>query len=315
MSRSDIHVLMAGPQLPELAEPVERDYVVHKLWLAHDRAAFLAERADLIRGIVTNAPVGASAALMAALPRLEIVSSSGVGLDAIDLDAARARGIVVCSTPGVLNECVADTGMALLLAVARRVCEADRFVRAGRWLQGKFPLGTSLGGKTVGILGMGNIGQAVARRAAAFGMRVAYFDPFPKPGLDHAQYADPVSLAQASDFLVLTLPGGPQTERIVGAEVLAALGPAGFVVNIARGSVLDHEALLQALRGRAIAGAALDVFDDEPQVPAALLDFDNVVLTPHIASGTNETRRAMSELAFANLQAHFEGRPVLTRVV
>jgi lactate dehydrogenase-like 2-hydroxyacid dehydrogenase len=312
-----IHVLMAGPQLPALAEPVEREFIVHKLWLAEDRAAFLAERAPLIRGIVTNAPVGASAELIAALPRLEIISSSGVGLDAIDLAAARQRGVIVCSTPGVLDDCVADTGLALLLAVARRLCEADRFVRDGFWLKGRFPLATSLAGKTCGILGMGNIGQAVAKRAEAFGLRIAYSKPSPRSGppFDGFDYfADPLDLARASDFLVLTLPGGPRTHHIVNAAMLDALGPSGFLINIARGSVVDEDALIQALSAGRIAGAGLDVFDDEPQVPPALLALDNVVLTPHIASGTHETRAAMSQLAFANLQAYFKGQPLLTRV-
>lgn len=315
MSSPRIDILMAGPQLSSLADAVERDYTVHKLWLAADREAFLAERAQVIRGIVTNAPVGASAGLIAALPKLEIISSSGVGLDAIDLAAARQRGVVVANTPGVLNECVADTALMLMLAVARRLGEAERFVRAGKWPTARFPLGTSLGGKTCGILGMGNIGRAVARRAEAFGMKVAYHNPSPKPGLAWTSYADAESLARDADFLVLTLPGGPQTLRVVNDRLLDALGPSGFLINIARGSVVDQAALVQALRTGRIAGAGLDVFDGEPQVPAELMTLDNVVLTPHIASATNETRAAMSALAFANLHAHFTGQPVLTPVV
>lgn len=298
-----------------LVEPVEREYTVHKLWLAPNRQAFLAERAHLIRGIVTNAPVGASSELIEALPRLEIISSSGVGLDAINLDVARQRGVIVTNTPGVLNDCVADLGMALMLAVARRLSEAERFLRAGKWLQGKFPMATSLGGKTCGIMGMGNIGRAVAKRAQAFGMNIAYFHPQRKADLDYTHYADALSLARDTDFLMLTLPGGEQTFHIVNAELLAALGPTGFLINIARGTVVDHVALVEALKAGAIAGAALDVFEDEPAVPAEFLTFDNVVLTPHIASGTDETRTAMSDLAFANLHAHFTGKPVFTRVV
>ena len=315
MSESRIDVLMAGPQMPAFADAVERHFTVHKLWLADDRDAFLAERAALIRAIATNAPVGASAALIAALPKLEIISSSGVGLDAIDLDAARQRGIIVCHTPGVLNECVADTGLMLMLAVARRLGAAERFVRAGQWPKARFPLATSLGGKTCGILGLGNIGLAVAKRALALGMTVEYFNPRPKAGVEFKHHTDALSLARASDFLVLTLPGGAGTRHLVDAAMLDALGSSGYLINIARGSVVDQAALVEALTAGRIAGAGLDVFEDEPNVPAPLMTLDNVVLTPHIASATHETRNAMSELAFANLQAHFAGKPVLTRAV
>ena len=314
MSDLKVDVLMAGPQLPSLADPVEREFNVHKLWLAADYSTFLADRAQMIRAIVTNAPVGASAELIAALPRLEIISSSGVGLDAIDLAAARSRGVVVTSTPGVLNDCVADIGLALLLAVARRICVADRFVRDGKWLEAKFPLATSLNGKTCGVMGMGNIGSAVARRAEAFGMKIAYYNPSRKPELGYRYCADPLTLAREADFVVLTLPGGPKTHHIVDARFLDALGPEGYLINIARGSVVDEAALVHALQAGRIAGAGLDVFEDEPRVPAELMAMENVVLTPHVASGTHETRQAMSDLAFANLHAHFNGKPVLTPV-
>ena len=315
MTQEKIDVLMVGPQVPALSNLVENAFNVHKLWLAPDQPAFLAAVADKIRGVVTNAPVGADRALIEALPRLEIIASLGVGQDRLDLDCARQHGVIVTTTPGVLDECVADLGLAFILNLARRVCEADRFVRAGRWEQDKFPLATSLGGKTCGILGMGNIGQAVARRAAAFGMSIAYCNRRPNPALPYAYHSDPISLARAADFLVLALPGGPQTHHVVDEKMLAALGPRGYLVNIARGSVVDHTALIAALESGGIAGAALDVFEDEPRVPAALLAFENVVLTPHIASATNETRNAMSELVFANLQAHFAGLPVPTPVL
>ncbi|HEY4065625.1 MAG TPA: 2-hydroxyacid dehydrogenase [Burkholderiaceae bacterium] len=313
-----IDVLMAGPQVSALADAVEREYTVHKLWLASDRAAFLAERAPLIRGIVTNGPVGANAELMAALPKLEIISSSGVGTDAIDLAAAKQRGVIVTNTPGVLNDCVADTGLMLMLATARRLGESERFVRAGQWATSKFPLATSLGGKTCAILGMGNIGLAVAKRAQACGMKIAYLSRSPKPalaGLGFTAYTDLESLARDADFLVLTLPGGAETRHIVDERLLNALGPTGHLINIARGSVVDEAALIRALQAGTIAGAGLDVFEDEPRVPAALLALDNVVLTPHIGSATIETRAAMSALTFDNLHAHFTGKPVLTPVV
>jgi lactate dehydrogenase-like 2-hydroxyacid dehydrogenase len=315
MAAQKIDVLMAGPQAPVLMAAVERDYNVHKLWLAADRDAYLSKHADIIRGIVTNAPVGADARLIDALPRLEIIASFGVGLDAIDLETARRRGVIVTNTPGVLNDAVADMGLALLLAVSRRICEADRFVREGKWLQGKFPLGIGLHGKTCGIFGMGNIGRGVAVRAEAFGMRIAYFDPSPKPDLNYKHYEDAQALASDADFLVLTLPGGKATHHLVNAQILAALGPTGFLINIARGSVVDQAALIHALKAGEIAGAGLDVFEHEPSVPQELMALENVVLAPHIASGTNETRNAMSELTFANLHAHFTGKPVLTPVV
>lgn len=312
MSRIDI--LMAGPQTPLLDALLAENFNVHRLWEAPDRAAFLAAHAAGIRAVVTNAPVGAGGDLIAALPDLEVISSFGVGLDKIDLEAARRRGIVVASTQGVLTDCVADTGLALLLATARRICEADRFVRAGGWARGKFPLGTALHGKTCGILGLGQIGQAVARRAAGFDMRIAYYDPFPKPELPYARYEDMIDLARAADFLVLTLPGGAETHHVVGTQMLAALGPKGIVVNISRGGVVDTAALIAALEGGVIAGAGLDVFESEPEVPAELKALENVVLTPHLASSTVETREAMARLVLANLEAHFAGRPVLTPV-
>jgi lactate dehydrogenase-like 2-hydroxyacid dehydrogenase len=315
---SRIDVLMAGPQVPALADAVEREFNVHKLWLASDRAAFLAELAPRIRGIVTNGPVGASAELIDALPNLEIISSSGVGTDAIDLAAAKRRGVIVTNTPGVLNECVADTGLMLMLAVVRRLGESERFVRAGKWATARFPLATSLGGKTCAILGMGNIGRAVAKRAAACGMQIAYLSRSPKPelaSLGYTAYTDVQALARDADVLMLTLPGGAETRHMVDERLLNALGPTGYLINIARGSVVDEAALIRALQSGGIAGAGLDVFEDEPQVPAALLALDNVVLTPHIGSATIETRAAMSALTFDNLNAHFSGRPVLTPVV
>lgn len=312
MSESIPQVLMVGPQVPALAEPIERAFQVHKLWLAEDRAAFLAEHGPKIRAVVTNGATGADRALIQALPNLEIICSSGVGVDAIDVQSARQRGVIVTNTPGVLNECVADTSMALLLALVRRICTADRFVRAGRWTQERFSLTPSLGGKTCGILGLGAIGLAVAKRAEAFGMRIAYSNRRPRPELPYSFYSTPKALAEAADVLILTLPGGADTHHLVSTELLDALGPQGYLVNIARGSVVDSQALIAALSSGRIAGAALDVFEQEPNVPEALLTLDNVVLTPHIGSATHETRQAMSNLTFANLEAHFAGKPLLT---
>lgn len=315
MTTAKIDVLITGPLLPSLMAAVERDFTAHKLWLAPDRNAYLREHGPAIRGVVTSAIVGADAALMQALPRLEIIANFGVGYDAVDLAAARQCGIIVTNTPGVLTDCVADTAIALLLAVTRRICEADRFVRAGKWLQGKFPLSTKVGGKNCCLAGLGNVGQAIATRARAFGMNIGYYDPYPKPELGYRLYQDLESMARDADFLMLALPGGKETNRVIDARILAALGRKGILINVARGSVLDEQALVKALLAGEIAGAGLDVFENEPQVPAELLKMENVVLTPHLASGTHETREAMGQLTFANLQAHFSGKPVLTRVV
>jgi len=309
-----IDILMTAPQTPALTALVDDHFHTHKLWLAEDRQAFLTACAPKIRGIVTNAMAGAGQELIEALPHLEIIASFGVGLDLIDIACAKARGIIVTTTPGVLNDCVADTGMALLLAASRRICEADRFLRAGRWQSERFPFSTSLRGKVCGILGLGQIGRAVAHRAEAFGLRIAYSNPSRKADVDYDYYPDPLSLARASDYLMLTLPGGENTRHLVDTRILEALGPTGFLINIARGSVVDQPALIAALRDHKIAGAGLDVFEDEPIVPPELMSLENVVLTPHIASATHETRLAMSQLAFANLQAHFDGQPILTPV-
>jgi lactate dehydrogenase-like 2-hydroxyacid dehydrogenase len=284
------------------------------LWEAKDRKSFLADLADRVTGIATMGETGADAALMDALPKVKIIASNSVGVDAIDLAAAKARGIAVSNTPGVLNECVADLGMALTLAIARRLVEADHYVRSGQWLKGAFAFGTKLGGKTMGIVGMGRIGQALAQRAAAFGMTIVYHSRNKKPEVPYRYYDDLAAMAAASDFLVLILPGGAATRNLVDARILAALGKKGFLINIARGSVVDEPALVKALQDGVIAGAALDVFADEPRAPEALFKMDNVILQPHQASATHETRTAMGQLMIDNLKAHFAGKPLLTPV-
>jgi hydroxypyruvate reductase len=302
---------MYGPTMAQLDET----FTMHRLWQASDRSAFLANLSGRARGIATTGGFGADAALMDALPQAKIVASFSVGLDAVDLEAARRRGVAVTNTPDVLTDCVADLGMALTLALARRVCEADRFVRAGKWLKGNLDYGTKLGGKTMGIVGMGRIGQAVATRAAAFGMSIVYHGPCAKPELPYRFYGDLAAMAEASHVLMLTSPGGAATRHLVNARILGALGKKGCVVNVARGSVVDEAALVTALDNGVIAGAGLDVFVDEPRVPNALLTMENVVLQPHQASATHETRAAMGQLVIDNLKAFFAGQPLLTRVV
>ena len=318
MALKQCNVLIKGKFLPpELIENIENAFTAFRLWEADDEAAFLAEQGAAIDILVTsgNAVMGAPTALIAALPNLKAICSNGVGYDSIDTEAARSRGIVVTNTPEVLNDCVADLGMALLLDVARRISEADRFTRAGHWTQGRFPLSSKIGGKVCGIVGLGNIGQAVARRAQAFDMQIHYYNPRSRPDVPYTRHESLVALAHQADFLVLTLPGGAATRHIINTDVLQALGPQGYLINIARGSVVDQQALLAALESGQIAGAGLDVFEQEPQVPDELRQRDNVVITPHIASSTRETMAAMADLVFENMLAFARGEPVLTRVV
>ncbi|HLS85007.1 MAG TPA: 2-hydroxyacid dehydrogenase, partial [Burkholderiales bacterium] len=252
---------------------LEQEFVCHKLYEAKDSAALLKEIAPRVRGVASFGPTPVDAALMDALPKLEIVSNFGVGVDQIDLEAAKKRGITVTNTPDVLNECVADTALALVLCALRKLPQADAYTRAGKWLEAPFPLTTSLGGKTLGILGLGRIGEAIAKRALACGMRIRYHNrrkkdaPFPYD-------PDPVTLAKNSDVLMVVTPGGAETQNLVGAQVLDALGPKGYVVNIARGSVVDEPVLLRYLQEKRIAGAGLDVFVDEPRVPPAFFALD-----------------------------------------
>lgn len=307
-------ILVVAPIHDSGMAELEGRHRVHRLWQAPDRGALLDAIADKVEVVVTNAFVGCDAGLMARLPRLRLIASSGVGYDSIDLAAARARGVTVANTPGVLDDDVADFAIGLVLATARRLPQGDAYVRAGRWAGAKMALTTRVSGKRLGILGLGRIGQAIARRAAAFDMPIAYHGPRAKAGFSHLFCPTAVGLARWSDILVVACPGGPSTRGLVGAEVLTALGPSGFLINIARGSVVDEPALIAALREGQIAGAGLDVFADEPNVPAELLDFDNVVVQPHAASATEETRGAMARLVAGNVRAYFEGRPLLTPV-
>ncbi|WP_287876715.1 2-hydroxyacid dehydrogenase [Aquitalea sp.] len=265
-----------------------------------------------VRAVVSTGGAGASRQLLQALPEVELVACVGVGFDAIDLAYAREHGIAITTTPGVLDQCVADTALALLLAVFRRVVQADRFVRAGHWLHGGFPLTHSLAGKRCGIVGLGNIGRAIARRAEAFGMVLGYHGPRAKADVAYRYYLDLGAMAAEVDVLVLALPGGAATRHVVDGRVLDALGPDGVLINIARGSVVDQAALVERLLDGRLGGAGLDVFEHEPQVPEVLFGLDNVVLAPHMASATLETRAAMAQLMLDNLLAHFAGRPLLT---
>ena len=298
---------------PFLMEPLQAAYTVHQRLHEADPAAF-AKVAPRIRAIAASGDSKVGPELIAQLPALEIVSVMGVGYDGIDVAAAKAHGAVVTHTPGVLNDDVADLAIALMLAWARQVPRADRYVRAGDWAKGALALGRKVSGARLGLVGMGRIGQAIAHRAAAFGMSIAYTARSARSGVPHRYLPTAAALAAQSDFLVVITPGGAGTRKLIDAQVLAALGPQGCLVNVARGSVVDEAALIEALQAGTVGGAALDVFENEPDVPQALRELDNVVLTPHIGSATAQTRRAMAELAFANLDAKLTGRALLTPV-
>jgi hydroxypyruvate reductase len=293
---------------------LEKEFSCHRLYEAADRAKFLNQLAQRVRGI---ASFGSSvdAALMDALPKLEIVSNFGVGVDSIDLEAARKRKVIVTNTPDVLNDCVADTTLALTLNVMRRFPQAEAYLRSGFWgTRGAYPLSTSLGGKVMGILGLGRIGEAIAQRARAFGMKIHYHNRN-KKDVPYVYARDPVALARESDVIVVVTPGGAGTRHIVNARVLDALGPEGYLVNISRGSTVDEAALIPRLQDGRIAGAGLDVFDNEPKIDPRFFAMDNVVVLPHVGSATVETRTAMGDLQIENLRLHFAGKPVRTRVV
>ena len=307
-------ILSVGPFYTPSYESMVRDFTVHKLWQAQDRAALIAEVGGRIRALQTSAATGADASLMDALPKLEIIAHFGVGVDSIDLGAAKQRGLIVTNTPDVLNECVADLAMGLTVATLRRISLGDRFVRAGSWLKGALPLAEKVGGKTMGILGYGRIGKAIAKRAEAFGMHIVYHGRKPQAGVAHKYYASLTEMARDCDVLMVICPGGAATHHIVNAEVLKALGPKGTLINVARGSVVDEPALVKALADGTLGAAGLDVFETEPRVPEALFAMDQVVLQPHVGSATQETRKAMGDLTVDNLRAHFAGRPVLTPV-
>jgi lactate dehydrogenase-like 2-hydroxyacid dehydrogenase len=309
-------ILQACRLPPVLASRLSQLAPVEVLSDAADPHQFLAERGHAFTVLVTTGTEGASAELIRALPHLKAICSLGVGFDAIDLEAARAQGVAVSNTPDVLNDCVADLAMGLLLDVVRGLSASDRHVRRGAWsTQGPTPPTTRVSGKRLGMLGMGRIAQAIARRATGFDMDIRYHCRTPKPALPWTHEPSLNALADWADFLVVACTGGPETCHLVSTDVLRALGPNGFLVNVARGSVIDEAALVASLQSGGLAGAGLDVFENEPHVPAELMAMDNVVLLPHVASGTQETRRAMAELVLKNLGSFLTSGRLVTPVV
>lgn len=300
-----------------VAQPlIDAHFEPFRLWEEADPIAALQREAGDIVAIVTTANYGCTRQIIEAMPSLKAICSWGVGYDSIDIAAAREHGVLVSNTPDVLTDCVADTAWGLMIATSRRISQGDRFVREGHWGQvhGSFPLGNRVSGKKLGILGLGRIGEAIARRGQGFDMDIRYHNRHARNDVSWTYSDSLVSLAAWADFLVIATVGGAGTHHLVNAAVLEALGPDGILINISRGSVVDESALVQALQQGKLRAAGLDVFEHEPQVPAALRELDNAVLLPHIASATHETRAAMAELVLHNLQAFFETGKVLTPV-
>lgn len=308
------HVLQLSDYPAWDQTPLEAAFTLHPYYAAKDKAAYLAEVGPQIRAIASNGGVGASAEVIAACPALELISLYGVGYDAVDLQACRARGIRVTNTPDVLNDDCADLAVGMVLALARGMVKAEDWARSGAWEKASFPLQRRVTGMRAGILGLGRIGQAVADRLTGFGMKIAYCARSAKD-VPYAFIPDPVALAAQSDVLIVTALANAETRHIVNARVIEALGPQGLLVNISRASNIDEAALLDALESGLLGGAALDVFEGEPRINPRFLPLTNVLLQPHHASATVETRKAMGQLMRDNLTAHFAGQPLLTPVI
>jgi lactate dehydrogenase-like 2-hydroxyacid dehydrogenase len=309
----DRTVLIAGPLTPFAAEAVSAMFRTLQLPAGSKAEPFLCAHAAEVEGMVLAQVVDED--FLDRFPRLRIIANFGVGYDNLPTLHAASRGILVTHTPHVLTEDVADTAWALILMAVRRFGEAERYLRAGCWARdGMFPLSASLQGRRLSILGMGRIGQAIARRAPGFGVPVAYHDVASLAALPYTRHESAKALAASVDILVAALPGSPSTRRLVDAEVLEALGSEGFFVNVGRGTVVDQPALIRALKAGRIAGAGLDVYESEPHLPQELLELDRIVLLPHVASGSRQTREAMTQLVIDNLAAFFTTGRALTPV-
>ena len=308
-------VLVAAPLPPFLAKPLSAAFECHDYFHATDKAALLRDCGAHVRAIVMSGGMVLEEALLDALPFLEIISVFGVGYDGVPMKYCQRRSIRVTNTPDVLTEDVADTALALVLMTSRKLVEANKFLHSGYWMQGAFPLGKALGGKRAGIFGLGRIGKAIAQRLVACGMEIGYHGRASQQSVPFIFFPELNSLAEWADFLIVSCPGGAATKHAVNEGVLRALGAQGTLINIARGSVVDEMALIHALQNGTVKCAGLDVFEHEPHVPAELLAMGNVVLLPHIGSGTHETRLAMAELVLRNLAAYFSDAPLVTPVL
>ncbi|AVA25671.1 2-hydroxyacid dehydrogenase [Rhizobium sp. NXC24] len=310
-------ILQVGPYPQWDQEPLDAAFRVHRYFEAEDKAALLTEVGPSVRAIATRGELGVNRAMIEACPNLEVISVYGVGFDAVDLGACRERGIRVTNTPDVLTNDVADLGVAMMLCQSRGMLGAETWVRDGSWVgKGLYPLKRRVWGRRAGVLGLGRIGFEVAKRLKGFDMQIAYSDVEAKPYANDMEFvSDPVKLAEQSDFLFVTLAASAATRHIVGRNVIEALGPEGMLINISRASNIDEEALLSALETGKLGSAALDVFEGEPKLNPRFLALDNVLLQPHHASGTIETRKAMGQLVRDNLTAHFAGQPLPTPVL
>jgi lactate dehydrogenase-like 2-hydroxyacid dehydrogenase len=311
-----LDVLMPAKGMPLVEDLISARLPLHRLWLEPNPDLWLAEWAPRIRAMaMSGGHARLDEAYMRRYPKLEIISSFGVGYDNIDAKAAARLGIIVTNTPGVLDDEVADTALGLMIMTVRQLPQAERYLRAGQWsAKGAFPLSPSLRGRTVGVVGLGRIGKAIAERVNAFGLDVVYHGRHAQADVAYRYYPSLIDMAKAADILIVVAPGGPTTRHIINAEVLDALGPDGVLINIARGSLVDERALIEALRNKTILGAGLDVFENEPSVPQELIALDNAVLLPHVGSASVKTRRAMAECVVSNLFAWADGKPPLTPV-
>lgn len=303
-------VLLIAPVVDGLMDKLSTAFLVYRLYEQADPQAFLRDVGHQVQAVVTRGDIGVTRAVLEQLPNAGLVAVFGVGTDAVDLDYTRAHDIAVTITSGVLTNDVADLAMGLLLAGARQLCQGDKFVREGKWLKQGPGLATQVSGKRLGIFGMGNIGQAIARRASGFDMEILYTD---RKKLNHVDYqwcADLHTLAHESDFLVIAASGGAANRGLIDASVFNVMPKHAWLINIARGTLVDEKALIHALQNGVIAGAGLDVYEEEPHVPEALIAMDNVVLLPHVASATHETRQRMSEVVFKNVDAFFNAMPL-----
>ncbi|XVE52083.1 hypothetical protein DITRI_Ditri02bG0092600 [Diplodiscus trichospermus] len=310
-----IGVLMTCHMDSYLEQELEKRFNLLRFWTATEKSTFLATHKNSIRAVVGNAFGGADAELIESLPKLEIVASFSVGLDKIDLAKCKEKGIRVTNTPDVLTDDVADLSIGLMLAVLRKLCESDRYVRSDKWKKGDYTLTTKFTGKTVGIIGLGRIGMAVAKRAEAFSCPIHYYSRTEKPETKYKYYPSVVELAANCDILVVACSLTEETRHIIDREVIDALGRKGVLINVGRGRHVDEPELVSALVECRLGGAGLDVFEHEPEVPEELFGLDNVVLLPHVGTGTVETRQAMADLVIGNLEAHFQKKPLLTPVV
>jgi len=312
----DFPLLMPAPLTPFLADELSKRFTLYKLWEAADQKAKIAEVKDQVRGLISGgiARFTVDADFIAQFPNVELIAHMGVGYDRVDAAYAGKRNIIVTNTPDVLNDDVADMAMALLLDAVREMRQCEAFLRAGDWLEGTFPLTATLRNRTMGIVGLGRIGKAIAHRAEAFGLKIAYHGRTKQADVAYPYYATPAALAAACDILMIVAPGGAQTRHMINRDVLEALGPDGILINVARGTLVDETALIDALRERRILAAGLDVFEQEPKVPEALMAMDNAVLIPHMGSATHYTRQAMAQLVVDNVVSWTSGKGPLTPV-